>query len=294
MNSRRTVILIVAVVVGAIASFGLLNYIRNVEGSVYEDAEPETVWVVRRPIAKGTTADQAINQALIYQTDIPASFRPATAIVDPDTELAGLVAVTDLPANAPLVTGNFVAPSVINTGITDRLEEKGLVTVTFSVDQVKGAAYLIEPGDFVNMISVKSLGQGNGNADQQPAEGEIPATKPVDVVDKVAIYDYITRYVYQRAEVLAIDKALTPDLGEAADEAEGASRNGGMITLAVPPEAVQTVLSVGTENIYLSLVPPSYEPSELPPIDYLDSILPGEDPERLTPYLNDESAAEAR
>ena len=93
MNSRRTVILVVAVVVGAIASFGLLNYIRNVEGSVYENAEPETVWVVQRPIAKGTSIDQVLNQGLIGESEIPASFRPATAIVDPETELAGLVAV---------------------------------------------------------------------------------------------------------------------------------------------------------------------------------------------------------
>lgn len=292
MNSRRTVILIVAVVVGAIASFGLLNYIRNVEGSVYENAEPETVWVVRRPIAKGTTADQAINQGLISQSEIPASFRPATAIVDPDTELAGLVAVTDLPANAPLVTGNFVAPSVVNTGITDRLEEKGLVTVTFSVDQVKGAAYLIEPGDFVNVLSVKSIVEIK--SDDEGAGGDTADGPTNDVIESVSTFDYVTRYVFQRAEVLAIDKALTPDLGETAGEAEGTARNGGMITLAVPPDAVQTILSVGTENIYLSLLPPSYEANELPPIDYLESILPGEDADRLTPYGIEDQAEAAK
>lgn len=294
MNSRRTVILIVAVVVGAIASFGLLNYIRNVEGSVYDNAEPETVWVVRLPIVKGTTAEQAINQNLIYQTEIPGSFRPATAIVDPEIELAGLVAVTDLPVNAPLVTGNFVAPSVLNTGITDRLEEKGLVTVTFSVDQVKGAAYLIEPGDFVNVLSVKPIAE-SGDESGQPT-----GDSPVDLggglfalpVNGSASYDYISRYVYQRAEVLAIDKALTPDLGETADQAEGTPRNGGMITLAVPPDAVQTILSVGMENVYLSLVPSTYQPVPLPPIDYSNETLPGEDGARLTPYGPDFGAAD--
>lgn len=286
MNSRRTVILIVAVVVGAIASFGLLNYIRNVEGSVYDNAEPETVWVVRLPIAKGTTAEQARSQNMIFESEIPASFRPATAIVDPDTELAGLVAVTDLPVNAPLVTGNFVAPNVVNTGITDRLEEKELVTVTFSVDQVKGAAYLIEPGDYVNILSVKAI------LESEEEDGTPTGDDPVNLGDGLvavplngsASYDYIARYVYQRAEVLAIDKALTPDLGESGEEAEGVPRNGGMITLAVPPDAVQTILSVGMENIYLSLLPSSYAPNELPPIDYGNETLPGEDSERLTPY----------
>ncbi|MCP4227905.1 MAG: hypothetical protein GY773_31550 [Actinomycetia bacterium] len=287
MNSRRTVILIVAVVVGAIASFGLLNYIRNVEGAVYDNAEPETIWVVRRPIAKGTTSEQAINQSLIAQSEIPADFKPATAIVDPETELAGLVAVTDLPVNAPLVTGNFVASSVVNTGITDRLEEKGLVTVTFSVDQVKGAAYLIEPGDFVNVLSLKPITEVAADATDQ-IDGDEEAAGDL-AIEAVTTYDYVTRYVFQRAEVLAIDKALTPDLGETADEAEGVARNGGMVTLAVPPDAVQTILSVGMENVYLSLLPPSYEPTELPALDYGDSVLPAEDSTRLTPYGPDEA-----
>jgi Flp pilus assembly protein CpaB len=279
----------VAVVVGAIASFGLLNYIRNVEGSVYDNAEPETVWVVQRPIAKGTTSEQAINQNLIGQAEMPADFKPATAIVDPETELAGLVAVTDLPANATLVTGNFVAASVVNTGITDRLEEKDLVTVTFSVDQVKGAAYLIEPGDYVNLLTVKTIGEADDTEQTTEIDGAQESGAASQDLGEVTTFDYAARYVYQRAEVLAIDKALTPDLGETADEAEGAAvRNGGMVTLAVPPEAVQVILSVGMENIYLSLLPPSYEPTELPPIDYGNSTLPGEDSTRLTPYGPDD------
>lgn len=279
MKSRRTVILIVAVVVGAIASFGLLNYIRNVEGSVYDNAEPLKVWVVRQGIAKGTTAQQAQAQGLLSQSEIPASFRPATAIVDPQTELAGLVAVTDLPANSTVVAGNFVAPSVVNTGITDRLEEKGLVTVTFSVDQVRGAAYLIEPGDYVNILSV-SAKSGGGQAAQQPADSATAAATAAGTNP----YNYISRYVYQRVEVLAIDKALTPELGETSDKAAPAARNGGMITLAVPPEAVETILSVGMENLYLSLVPKNYAPAPLPPLNYADQTLPGANPAQLTPY----------
>jgi Flp pilus assembly protein CpaB len=284
------VILVVAVAVGAVAAFGLWNYVRNVEGSVYDNAEPETVWVVTQTIAKGTTAEQAINQQLISQTEIPASFRPSTAIIDPVTELAGLVAVADLPANATLVTGNFVAPSVVTSGITDRLEERGLVTVTFSVDQVKGAAYLIEPGDFVNVLTLKGL--NDTGSEEAAVEGGAVGFETIDVgggvlatdVDGSASYDFVVRYVYQAAEVLAIDKELTPDLGETEEEAATVVSNGGMITLAVPPQAVQMILSVGMENLYLSLVPKGYEPVPLPPMDYSNSTYPGEDEQRLTPY----------
>jgi Flp pilus assembly protein CpaB len=282
------VILIVALVVGAVAAFGLLNYVRNVEGSVYDNAEPEEVWVVRLPIPKGTTAEQVLDQNMIVQSEIPASFVPATSIVDPTTELAGLVAVADLPANAPLVTGNFVLPNIVNTGITDRLEEKGMVTMTFAVDQVRGVAYQVEPGDFVNILDVDPL----VNGDEEGAPAEEPVGDPAAAaelatlgVEDPATYEQLARYVYQRAEVLAIDRALTPDLGETTDEtAQPAARNGGLITLAVTPEAVQMLLSVNPGDLYLSLVPPTYEPYPLPPLDYNQQVLPGEDAERLTPY----------
>jgi Flp pilus assembly protein CpaB len=281
------VILIVAIVVGAVAAFGLLNYVRNVEGSVYDNAAPEEVWVVRLPIPKGTTAEQVLDQNMIVQSEIPASFIPATAIVDPTTELAGLVAVADLPVNAPLVTGNFVLPNIVNTGITDRLEEKGMVTMTFSVDQVRGVAYQIEPGDYVNILDVSGIDQDEDAASDEPAAEPVPVGGELLAfgVDGSTTYDQLARYVYQRAEVLSIDQALTPDLGETTDaEAAPAARNGGMITLAVPPEAVQLLLSVGPNDLYLSLVPPNYEPYPLPPIDYSNQVLPGEDAERLTPY----------
>ena len=292
MSSRRTVILIVALVVGAVAAFGLLNYVRNVEGSVYDNAEPEEVWVVRLPIPKGTTAEQVIDQEMIARAEIPASFIPATAIVDPGTELAGLVAVADLPVNAPLVTGNFVVPSIVNTGITDRLEEKGMVTVTFSVDQVAGVAYQIEPGDFVNILTVAGIEEpeaGTAQAGDDVSGDPVPIGDDLAAfgIDGNATYDQLVRYLYQKAEVLSIDRALTPDLGETTDDeaaVEPAARNGGLITLAVPPEAVQQILSAGLNNLYVSLVPRDYEPYPLPPLDYSEQILPGEDAEQLTPY----------
>ncbi len=282
MRSRRTVILIVAILVGAIASFGLLNYIRNVEGSVYDNAEPEMVWVVQLPIPKGTPAEQVLNQNMIVEAEIPASFRPATAIVDPVAELAGLVAVADLPPNAPLVTGNFVTPDVVNTGIVDRLEERGMVTVTFNLDQVKGAAHLVEPGDRVNVLSVQAAagqeaGEATGDEIAGPEEGE----PGLLAEGETGAFNYEARYLYQGAEVLAVGQALAPDIGDNPEAGQAAA--GGMLTLAVPPDAVQLILNVGVENLYLSLVPPGYVPEAWPSLDEPE-LLPGEDDERLTPY----------
>lgn len=295
MKSRRTIILIVAVIVGAIAAFGLLNYVRNVEGSVYDDAAPSQVWLVREDVPKGTPIAEAMAAGMIVEGEIPGSFRPATAVVDPQSELAGLVAVADLPANSPVVQGHFASPTSVSSSVTDRLEQKGMVTMTMSVSQVRGVAYLVEPGDFVNILGVDVLDPSGGapvTADFDSEEGETSAATSPDQlaftssdIDGSTIYDNVARYIYQRAEVLAVDKGLAPDLGETADPAQATeARNSGLITLAVPPEVVQVLLSVGENAFYLSLVPPSYEPKPLPPVDYDEVIYPGEDANRLTPY----------
>ena len=109
------------------------------------------------------------------------------------------------------------------------------------------------------------------------------------------MYTYDVRYVYQKAEILAVDSALTADLGETPGETVAA--NSGLITLAVPPEALQIILGIGKENLYLSLVPQNYEPYPLPPIDIRSEsdLLPGEDASRLTPYGTlDEITEEAK
>jgi Flp pilus assembly protein CpaB len=273
VNSRRTIILLVAVVVGAVASFGLLTYVRGVKDSAYEGSQLATVWVVKQPIPKGTTGETALSSGFIAEEQVPIEFQPSTAVKDPSVELANLVAVTDLPANAPLVAGNFVTPAVITTGITDRLEERGMVSFTLSLDQVHGAAFMIRPGDFVNILTVKPKAA-------QTAATAPDGTTPAPVADN-SPYGADVRYVYQRVEVLAVDQALPADLGETTPDA--GTGNLGMLTLALPPEAVQLILSVGPENLYFSLVPSNYVATPLP-APALPDVLPAEDPGQLTPY----------
>ncbi len=288
MNPRRIGILVVAIVVAAVAAIGLLNYVRNVEDSALDDGSAAKVWVVQGPISKGTSASQALAQGLIVEESFPAKYAPDNAIGDPNVELIGLVAVFDLPPNEILKEGTFVSPKVINTGITDRLEERELVTVTVNADKVRGVAHQVEPGDYVNILMNRPF------ADQETASADNPDAE-ASTAGPGGIYPQAVRYVYQKAEILSVDRDLTPEIGEATggvDDPAAApqeARDGGLITLAVPPEAVQQILSVGEENLYLSLVPPSYEPEAIPPFDIGNQVFPAEDPNRLTPYGPDDS-----
>lgn len=293
MSSRRTLILIIAVVVGALAAFGLYSYVGSLEDQAYNEAELVDVWVVDQPIPKGTSAEVAIGQDLIAKQKVPANVRPSTFIQDPQAELPGLVAIADLPVNAVLVQGNFVAPSVATTGITNRLEEEGLVTFTMSVDQVRGVAGMLSPGDEVNIMVTIPIEEAEGegtDAEGNPVE-EAPVPSAViepgvggvgGAVEGLP-YTNVTRMLYQKVRILAIGNQLAPDLGEQDAEAAQAAAALGLVTLAVPPDAAMRLASADPNSLYLSLIPKSYVPVPLPPIDPTE-ILPGEDQDRLTPY----------
>ena len=67
-----------------------------------------------------------------------------------------------------------MTPNVVATGVTDRLEEKDMVTLTFTMGQVNAAAYLIEPGDFVNMLAMWDLQTISGGGEEEAAAEEGP------------------------------------------------------------------------------------------------------------------------
>jgi Flp pilus assembly protein CpaB len=290
VSSRRTIILIFALVISAVSVFGIFNYVQGVEEAATAEQETGTYWVVAVEIPKGTDIERVVAEGMLVEVDVPLELRPATYISDPGTELAGRVAVITLQPNIAIVQGLFLAPDVLATGITERLAKLGLVSVTVSVDQVKSAAYQIAPGDYVNVLSYIEYEQPVG-----PSQAELPLDQRTDIAyetnrDAVTAFGADVRYVYQNVEVLAVDQELTPQLGDTEDvdpDAVGVAEpvvNRGLITLAVPPEAVQMILSIGFEQLYFSLVPQNYEPRAIAPIDIDLDRLPGEQEELLTPY----------
>lgn len=272
MSSRRTLILIAAIAIGGLAAFALFNYVGGIEDRANDNAERVDVFVVRQDIPKGLPGEQAASEGYVELDQIPREFRPANAI--PSLELIqGQVALNNLSANQVVVDGMFVDPAEAQITFGERLNDDE-VAITISVDQVRGVAGLLVPGDEVNMLVTVNAEEGDADA----AAPEAPA--PTDVGELASPYSQPARYLYQSVRILAIGQTAVPEPGEAVDPANAQS---GLLTLAVPPEAAQRIASVDPGSIYLSLVPPDYAPTELPPFD-VDEPLPGEDPARLTPY----------
>jgi Flp pilus assembly protein CpaB len=284
VSQRRTLILIAAIAIGALASFLVWNYVGGIQNQAYDDAERVKVFLVQNPIPRGTSGQVAAMS--IVEESIPKKFKPANAIVSLD-DISGRVAKSDLVANQVVVADMFVEATDPEAAVSFadnliKIQNKDQTTYTMNVDNVRGVNGLIVPGDYVNvMVTRFSEILGDANAE---GSGEDPTA---------TVSGSQARFLYQKAQVLAVDYMTVGDSNAAAAPAEGAAEGDpaaasaapvqkGLITLIVPPEAAQILLSIPAENLYLTLVSKDYEPTPTGEIDITE--LPSDNPKILTPY----------
>lgn len=281
MSQRRTLILVAAIAIGALASFLVWNYVNGVQDEAFDNAEQVPVYLVKQNVARGTSGLEA--QAYIAKENIPRKFKPGNAIASVE-DISGKVAVNDLVPNQVVVSDMFVDASdpAARASFAERLTKirnEDQVAISLNVDQVRGVAGLVRPGDFVNILLAD---QSTGGADGDTTAATAATTK----------VEFKARYLYQKAQVLAVGQDALPQAGAAAPAdataAEGTApaENSGLITLIVPAKAAQYISSVDPSSIYMVLVARDYKPTPLAPID-LSELLPGEDAAQLTPYGKD-------
>lgn len=272
MSSRRTLILIAAVLVGAIAAYALYTYVGGIEDEANDNAERVTIFKIVQDIPKGTFGDEAFAQGLIEEDVIAREYRPATAITDP-AQIDGLVAISDLPANQVVVSNQFVSQAESLSTFSSLLKNNE-VAVSVSIDQVRGVAGLLVPGDFVNILVTASA------AEDAPAA-------PADAQGSTDVFTAPARYLFQKVQILAIGQSRKLEPGEtAATNADGtpvSTTASGLLTFALPALAAQQIASVEAGAFYLTLVPKDYQPVPLPALD-VNAPLPGETADQLTPY----------
>jgi pilus assembly protein CpaB len=285
VSSRRTLILIAAIVIGALAAYAVVTYVGGIEDRANENAERVPVVRIREDIPRGTLGTDAVEFDLVETSEIAQEFFPATAI-SPDAldTILAKAAVADLARGQVLVEGMFVDPIDSQITAARRIADDN-VAITISVDNIRGVAGLIVPGDFVNVMIVQdNCGGGTGE------EGEAAPQGTTLLLCRTA------RVMYQEVQVLFIDQSPIPLPGEQTGTAEGETAptavNTGLVTFQVPPGAAQLFASVPQDGFYLTLLPQTYVPAAIPEIDPNVTLLPGEDPALLTPYGPDGIAAD--
>lgn len=245
---------------GLVAALLLFNYVQGIEDRANNNAKRVDVYVAKTDIPRGTPGETAASDGAIGTAKIPQEFRPASAITTTD-EIQKKVALFDIPQNTPIVQDMFVDPAQTQISFRERLRNPEHVAITVSVDQVRGVAGFLVPGDEVNILIA---GQGSGGEG-----GAFPSAM---------------RYLYQKVQILAVGQSTLLAPGEQTDANAAANNGSGLITFNVPPQAAQWIASAQEAGgLYLSLVAEDYVPTPLPPIDS-GGELPGEAAGQLTPY----------
>ncbi|MFT7473930.1 MAG: Flp pilus assembly protein CpaB [Verrucomicrobiales bacterium] len=279
MGSRKIIMLVASILIGALAGFALLNYVNGVESDVRGEVQRVPVFVISGDVPAGTTASDVQQTGRIEERLVESGFRPTNAISDL-SQIQGRIALNTLAANQILVSGMFADPEVVETTYADLIADDH-VAFSMTIEKAKAVNGFIEPGDFVDIIV---LGEPPQTAGEEDAFESSAATSP---------YKRPARYLYRGVRIVSIDRDIVgsvaaPASGDApGGEAEG---EGGSldITLAVPASAAQRILSVNETDIVLSLLPSNWEPTaqtnEVLDAILLDEDLPGENPDLITPF----------
>jgi Flp pilus assembly protein CpaB len=251
VSSRRTLILVGAIAIAAIAALMIFKYVGSVEDKASADNQLVPVVVATGDIKAGETADVLLQSKRIglgnrRRVDLPAN------VVTRLEDIKGESAAIDLSAGEIITTSNFSGTGASASSSSNVLSS-GNVAVTISADAGHSVGGLVQPGDFVNLT-----------ADVKRTDGS-----------------FSTQYLYQKVKVLAIGT----DVGAAAaaSATPGATPttvpNSDLVTLEVPPEVAPVILAAASSNIRLLLVRPDYQPTDMPVSAYASSgaqSLPGQ------------------
>ena len=147
--SRRTVALVLAVALAALATIALISYIRGLEDKAFENTEIVEVFVAKQDIAAGVTGDTAGQQGLIERRTVPARVRPVGAITSLE-EISGKFAAVQIFKDEVIVGQRFVAQGTAVKGVLPIPE--GQQAVSVQVGTPNGVAGFIQPGDQVSIV----------------------------------------------------------------------------------------------------------------------------------------------
>ena len=206
--NRRIIGVLVAVVLAAVGTFVLVNYVQTAEERALEGQETVEVLVVRDRIEEGTPAIQITES--VDTERVPRAVRADGGVSTVD-DLEGRVASVDLVPGEQVVTDRFVDPAVFEAEQEIEVPE-GLQLVTFPVNQERAVGGQIRPGDTVGFIGSFSEFEGQVEGDDADEDDEeITATIEEITGDT-------TGFVIHKALVTRVQTDARPENGEQDDE----------------------------------------------------------------------------
>lgn len=270
---RRTLVLIVALLLAGIAAFAVWQFLSNVEQEKEAELELRLVYrVTGGTISEGTEGSLVLSNERVVASEEEFRWLPVNAIGSDDelrATLTGKVAAGPISDNMILTTDQWVALTVEIKPLAERIPA-GKQAITIGVDSIQGVNGFIEPGDRINVI-VTLTAPIEALAEEVIASGEELTPEELAAIEEQLNEDLITRFVMQGLPVLAVGREIRPEEdvdqpvtvttvpAEGEEAAQGAGS--GVLTLEVTPEQAERIVHVfATGSVWLTLVPEDFVP----------------------------------
>ena len=158
--NNSALLLLVAVVCGALAFFGARRYLVESSASVRQSWEERYKPVAVLVAARDLPAGRSLQVADLARRAVPSAFVPRGAFRPQDIARAtGKPLLVPLGAGEPLVVTQLLQNA--DPTLAARLRA-GTRAVTVPVDEVSSQAGLVRPGDHIDLMLAEERVQGNG------------------------------------------------------------------------------------------------------------------------------------
>jgi pilus assembly protein CpaB len=244
--NRRLIGLIVAVLLAAVATVLLIQYVRSADERARQDETLAEVFVAQSDIQPGISADDAIAQGLIARDEVPARAVPSGAVADLG-QISGQLVTVPIYEGEVIVSQRFGQTVAQSTGLLE--VPPGTQAVTIEASIAPGLAGFIQPGNLVSVVGTLEITEEAPPGDEdEPAPSVAAGTT--------------TQYLIQNATVLAVgQRVVTVEVEGGSDVQQSDDRY--LFTLAMPPEDIEQVV-FGTQQgtLWFTLVPEPEEDQE--------------------------------
>jgi pilus assembly protein CpaB len=256
--NRRSIGIILAVVLGIGGTYALVRYVQSARDDAAEPEPTESILVVQNDVAQGASLD--VIEDNVALADVPERLVAPGALTDLDSVPEDLVAGVVLEPGEQLLRSRLVESSeLVSVDVPEGLQE---LTVAFDPERAVGGQ--VEPGETVGIVlsfepfEIAAAGPTAAPDDPAAADGDNAPTRTPNTTHLTLNQVLVTGVQLSRndAERTTETRTVDEDSGDqpliAADIAE-APGDQLLVTLAVTsPEAEQIVFAAEFGRIWLT------------------------------------------
>lgn len=160
--SKRTIALIVSIILAAVAAIAIYTYVQNADERAAEDFVTVQAYRTKEFIPANTSVADAEGRGLFELADIAQGALPEGYVTSLE-QISGRIAAVNIPANTPLTISFFVERGTAGTTLS---VPQGRHAMTVEVDIPAGVANLPNVGDHVSVLAQLTVAGGPGAAQE--------------------------------------------------------------------------------------------------------------------------------